>query len=120
VPTTPTLANTPLAPFAFAAAPVGDAPALECDAADDDAGLLAAGVLVAAAGVEPAAGAEVEAAPPRGAVEAASIWAWTVELKVPVMALSVNLAEKASAAYIGFEGSLKLSDSMRIKLWRAN
>lgn len=101
MPTRPTLAATPDAPFSpvlAAVLPVGAAD--ECD--DDDEGLLApeaggappAEVVGAAppgadvGGAAPpgaAPPAEVGAAPPTGADDAASIWAWTVELKVPVM-----------------------------------
>lgn len=115
VPTRPALASTPRAPLSCClAAPVADAlvdALLEAelvglefdDAAEDEVG---------AALLE----AEEVGAPPRGAVEAASISCWTVELNWPVIAVSVNLAEKASAGNCGFLGSVRLRDWKRMKL----
>jgi len=58
--------------------------------------------------VDPADAAAVEAAPE--AVAAPLIWAWIVALKVPVIPVRANLAEKASTMNWGCLGSGKLLD----------
>jgi len=107
--TTPTSAPIPetarvLAPFDavdLAAEAVAE-PEWEADAGAFEAVPdAAAGVLLAPADA---------VGPPMGAVDWPSIWAWTVELKVPDIPAIVNLAEKASAGYCGFAGSVAVSD----------
>jgi len=56
-----------------------------------------------------------EVGAPIGAVEAPSIWDWTVALKVPVMPVSSNLAVKACAGYCGAPAALRASESKRMK-----
>lgn len=108
MPTKPTLAATPEAPLEAAPPAEGlpEAADEECvtepevlappDGADapEAAGVgagepeLAPPAGADAAGEAPAAG--VLAAPPTGAEEAASTWAWTVELRVPDMPESLH------------------------------
>jgi len=92
---------------------------LECVAADalaecDPEAVTATLCAVVLAGVPVLEGA-AEVGPPIGAVDWPSIWAWTVELKVPVMPAIVNLAEKARAGYCGVFGSFVLMDWKRMK-----
>ena len=115
MPTRPALARKPRAPFSFAAPVVeGAAPFDELvEALEEVAGEEGdeAGVFVGAAG---------EDGPAAPADDAASTSCWMVELKVPDIPVSVNLAENASAGYWGFFGSLRLSDSKRMKLQSAS
>jgi len=82
-------------------------------------GAVDADTVLAARVVDPpGAAAEGAAAEDEAAVEAVAvplIWAWMVALKVPVMPVRVNLAEKASIMNWGWLGSGKLLDVNLIK-----
>ena len=53
---------------------------------------------------------------PTGRELAPSICDWTAGEKVPFIPVNSNFAEKAKAGYWGFLGSLRLTDSYRMKL----
>jgi len=85
-------------------------------------GAVDADTVLAARVVDPPGAAADGAAADAGAVEAAPeavvdplIWAWMEALKVPVMPVRVNLAEKASILNWGCLGSEKLLDVNLIK-----
>jgi len=92
------------------------APVLEVEVAFAlELALLAWEVVALVSFVEVAPVAEELAVAPMGAVDWPLISAWTVELKVPVMLVNVNLAEKASAGYWALVASFRLSDWKRMK-----
>lgn len=63
---------------------------------------------------DPAEGAATEAEG-SAAEDTPAIWAWTVELKVPVAPETANMAEKACAGYILLAASLRFCEVTRMK-----
>lgn len=61
-------------------------------------------------------GSGLEEEPPIGRELAPLIWFCSSAVKVPVIPVNVNLAEKAKAGYWGEFGSLRERDSIRMKL----